>query len=121
MAYLRDGDTVNLYDLPGDKAVARAAGGTQRKLASVNDRTGLVGDRQGLLGPQGDFEGDLHPPNVIVAARFIRNDHLCRVILGAHIPVIDILHLILGIQQDGLMVHILDCDRGPLIPTVIQV
>ena len=121
LAYLRDGDTVNLYDLPGDKAVARAAEGAQRKLASVNDRTGLVGDRQGLLGPQGNFEGDLHPPNIIVAARFIRNDHLCRVILGAHIPVIDILHLVLGIQQDGLMVHILDCDRRPLIPTVIQV
>ena len=51
LVHRRYGRAVNLYNLPGDKAVARTAGRTQSKCISINDGIGLFGDRQGLLGP----------------------------------------------------------------------
>ena len=110
-----------IHDLPADEAVARAAGGAQGKLIPVGDGIGLFGDGQGILGPMGDLERNFHLYNVIVAARFIGDDRFCRVVLGAHISVVDILELVLGIRQDGVQVLILDRDRRPLISAVIQV
>ena len=67
------------------------------------------------------MEGDLNVREVIVPARFIGNDHLCRMIRSAYVPVVHILELVLGFRQDGFQLPVLDCDLGLLIPTVIQV
>ena len=63
------------------------------------------------------MELDLDPFDVIVAAGLIGDDHLRR----AHIAVVLIFDLVLRIQQDGFVVHILDRDLGLLIPVVVQV
>ena len=115
------GRAVNRYDLPGDKAVTRTSKRFQSKTIPVGDGIGLFGDRQGRLLPEGNFKGDLNRCNVIVAARFIGNDCFCRITLGAHVPIVDIRHLVLGVRQNGRGVHarILDRDRRLLILVIV--
>ena len=108
-------------NLPGDIAIARTAGGFQGKLVSVDDGIGLVVDGQRLLGPGGNLERNFNLFNVIVAVWLIGNNHLCRVILGTHVLIVDILHLVLSVQQDSHMIRILDRNRRFFPSTVIQV
>ena len=47
----------------------------------VGDGIGLLDNGQGLLGPMGDLELNFNLCNLVVAARFIGNDHFCRITL----------------------------------------
>ena len=67
------------------------------------------------------MEGDLNVREVIVSARFIGNDHFCRIIRSAYVPIVHVLKLVLGFRQDGFQLLVLDRDLGLLIPIVIQV
>ena len=116
LAYRCHGLAVNRYDLPSDKAIAGTAGRTQSKLIPIGKSVGLVGDGKCRLLPEGDFEGNLMPYNVIVSARFIGNDYLCRLTRSTHVPVVFIGHVVLACRQDGIAV--LDCDRR-LFPVAV--
>ena len=116
LVHRRNGHTVNVYDLPSNKTITRASGGTQGKVVPVDKGVGLLGDGQRRLLLEGNLERNRNLGNVIVSACFIGNDNFCRLIRGAHVLIVFIGHAVLACRQNG--VAVLDCDRR-LFPVAV--
>ena len=110
-----------LRNLPSNQAIARTAGRTKGKFSPIGDSIGLLGDRQGILCPEGNLERNLNLFYLIVAASLIDDNHFRWIPLGTYVLVIDITHRIFSVQQDGLIIFVRDCDLWLLESAVVQI